>query len=86
MIYVNKKLKYLFDLVPTAMIEENGVVNLASAIEEREATKLNKIVYSRCHEDEVKNIPYDEWDVIHKNGEYLDLRSENLELVIFKED
>lgn len=72
MIYVSNKLKYLFDYIPT-MVNEDGV-------------EFGKMVYANRHEDEVKDIPYDDWAVIHKNGEPRDVRSENLELVIFKED
>ena len=72
MIYVNNKLKYLFDFVPTA-INEEGV-------------ELGKLIYSAHHEDEIKNIPYDEWNIIHKNGECRDYRSDNLELVVFVND
>ena len=72
MIYVSNKLKYLFDSVTTT-INEYGVT-------------MGKFIYSSNHKDEVENIPYDDWDVIHKNGNIRDFRSENLELVVFKEE
>lgn len=85
MIYVSKKLKYMFDLVPVAMMDEEGIVNLLSASEDENSVKVSKIIYAREHEDEVKDIPYDDWDIININGCVHDLRSDNLELVVFKE-
>ena len=72
MIYVNKKLKYLFDYLPTPVNEYGD--------------ELGKFIYSLDYEDEIKNLSDDEWNVIHLNGEPNDLRKKNLELVIFTED
>lgn len=71
MIFVSNKLRYLFDglLKP---INENG-------------EPLGKLVYAEHHYDEIKDIPYDDWDVLHLNGISQDFRSSNLELVIFKD-
>ena len=71
MIYENNKMKHLFDSAPT-IVNEDGV-------------ELGKFIYSLDHKEEVENIPYDKWNVVHKNGNLNDFRSSNLKLVIFED-
>ena len=73
MIYVNKKLKYMFNLLAIVSAEDSSL-------------KLGKYIYRCEHSEDVSDIPETDWEVIHKNGNSRDFRSENLELVIFKDD
>lgn len=79
MIYVNKKLKYMFDSMPTAITNDENTG--------KEIT-IGKLVYAYHGDnaDKIKGISYEEWDVAYKNGNIRDNCSENLELVIFKDD
>lgn len=79
MIYVNEKLRYMFDAVPVLVADDEDT---------GKEIKMGKLiyVYHGKDADKIKRISDEGWDVAYKNGNFRDNRSDNLELVIFKDD
>jgi len=74
MIYANRKLQYLFNYIPRIIAEEDKTI------------ELGRLIIEKHHSDICRTLDRNDWDVIHKNGVSNDLRNENLEIVVFKDD
>ena len=76
MIYVDRKLKYMFEEAP---------VNYFNDEDMKKSFRADMMVYSNFKADEIKNIPEGEWSVIHKDGNSCNDHLDNIELVVFKD-
>lgn len=83
MIYVNDKLKYMFEQSPVERV-----------VDEEDSNKqysLDMLVYATFKSDEIEeylsgNISMSNWSVVHKDGDFDNNSLDNLELVVFKND
>ena len=77
MIYVNDKLRYMFEEAPVNYVDDEHT---------KKSFRVDMMVYASFKGDEIKNIPEGEWSVLHKDGNSLNDCLDNLELVVFKND
>lgn len=77
MIYVNSKLKYMFDQMPVKCVSDE---------ESNEQIRVDLLMFHTFKNEELAGIPHGEWDVLYKDGDITNTILDNLELVIFKDD
>ena len=77
MIYVDRKLKYMFEEVPANYVDDEDM---------KKSFRVDMLVYETFKKDELKHISDGEWSVIHKDGNLYNDHLDNLELVVFKDD
>ena len=75
MIRISNKLKYMFENMPFAYVEEDGIV-----------ARLDRLVYSSFKPDNIKGLEEDDWDLIHLDGSFKNNALDNLELVVFSDE
>ena len=75
MIYVDSRLKYMFDKMPVQYIEHD-----------EKTFRVDKMVYETFKSEELAGLSKGDWDLIYIDGDIENAALNNLELVVFKDE
>lgn len=75
MIYVDSRLKYMFDKMPVQCIEHD-----------EKTFRVDMMVYETFKSEELAGLSKGDWDLIYIDGDIENAALNNLELVVFKDE